>query len=90
MVLYACENSVGHPRLGLVVSRKCGTSVERNRWKRCLREAFRQSQAELPQGLDLVVIPRPRAEPATPAVAGSLRELAAQLARVLATEERRR
>lgn len=86
MVLYACENSVGRPRLGLVVSRKCGTSVARNRWKRCLREAFRQSQAELPQALDYIVIPRPQFVPATAPLAESLTELAAKLARVLATE----
>lgn len=44
-------------RLGLIVSRKVGGSVERNRIKRCVRESFR-SGARL-VGRDLVVIARP-------------------------------
>jgi ribonuclease P protein component len=44
------------PRLGMVVSRKVGNAVKRNAVKRWLREWFRQSDADLPRGLDLVVI----------------------------------
>ena len=44
------------PRLGMVVSRKVGTAVKRNAVKRWLREWFRKSDAELPRGVDLVVI----------------------------------
>ena len=79
IVVYACENDVGRPRLGLVVSRKCGNSVRRGRWKRCLREAFRLSQRELPPGFDLVVIPRPQVEPQTPVLRESLVRLAGEL-----------
>jgi ribonuclease P protein component len=50
-------NGLGHPRLGLTVSRKVGGAVVRNRWKRVLREAFRMTQHDLPP-LDLVCIPR--------------------------------
>lgn len=47
-------------RLGLVVSRRVGGAVVRNRIKRRVREAFRRRKAEL-VGLDLVVSARPGA-----------------------------
>ncbi len=83
LTVYACENDLPQPRLGLVVSRKCGDSVTRNRWKRCIREAFRQSQHELPAGVDLVVLPRAGATPAMPRIRQSLCQLANQLVRRL-------
>ncbi|MCX6124426.1 MAG: ribonuclease P protein component [Proteobacteria bacterium] len=46
-------------RLGLIVSRKVGDSVQRNRVKRCVREVFRAGVSEVLQGRDLVVIARP-------------------------------
>jgi ribonuclease P protein component len=58
LVVHACENGLGHPRLGLSVSRKVGGAVVRNRWKRLLREAFRLRRLDLPQGVDLVIVPR--------------------------------
>lgn len=60
LILYACENALTYPRLGLSVSRKLGNAVTRNRYKRLLREAFRLSQHQLPVGVDLVLIPKPR------------------------------
>jgi ribonuclease P protein component len=47
------------PRVGVVVSRKVGNAVVRNRAKRFLREAFRLHQYELPPSLDLVLVARP-------------------------------
>lgn len=59
MVVYGVENGRDHPRLGISVSRKkIRSAVARNRVKRLLREAFRLSKAELPSGVDLVVVPR--------------------------------
>jgi ribonuclease P protein component len=59
LIVYGVENGLNHPRLGLSVSRKrVGKATARNRVKRLIREAFRLSKAELPSGVDLVVVPR--------------------------------
>ncbi len=44
------------PRLGIVVTRKYGSAVERNRIKRKIREAFRKTAHRLP-AVDLVIKP---------------------------------
>ncbi|HHM04355.1 MAG TPA: ribonuclease P protein component [Gammaproteobacteria bacterium] len=54
----ALRNQLPHPRLGLVVSKRCGRrSVDRQRLKRLVRESFRLQQDTL-GGLDIVVIGR--------------------------------
>src|SRR3954452_18625097 len=59
MIVYGVENGRDHPRLGISVGRKKIRSASaRNRVKRLLREAFRRNKAELPAGVDLVVVPR--------------------------------
>lgn len=59
LTIYGVENGRDHPRLGISVSRKkIKTAAGRNRVKRLIREAFRLSKAELPTGLDLIVVPR--------------------------------
>jgi ribonuclease P protein component len=45
----------GHPRLGLVATRRLGKAVQRNRVKRLLREFFRRHQTGLPP-FDLVIM----------------------------------
>ncbi len=67
-------NPESGPRLGLAIStRIAGSSVQRNRLRRLIRESFRLSQHELP-ACDLVVSARPRVRGAT------ARELRASLA----------
>lgn len=63
IVVYAGPNDFAYCRLGLSVSRRVGGAVVRNRWKRLIREAFRLEQMRLPEGWDLIVIPRAGAEP---------------------------
>jgi ribonuclease P protein component len=71
IVLYGAATELGHPRLGLTVSRRVGEAVVRNRWKRLLRDAFRQTQGDLPP-LDLVCVVRGQSPPALAQVRKSL------------------
>ena len=63
LVVYGARNHGDYARIGLSVSRKVGGAVQRNRWKRLLREAFRQSRTVLPRGIDFIVIPRKQEHP---------------------------
>jgi ribonuclease P protein component len=76
IVLYGASNELGYPRLGLTVSRQRGGAVERNRWKRLLREAFRLSQQSLPP-VDLVCVVRAKVPPRLEQLRESLSALAA-------------
>ncbi len=80
LIVLARPNAHDYSRLGLIVSRKVGPAVTRNRWKRRLREAFRLQQHELPRGFDFVVRPRPGAAADFARIARSLRKLAGRLA----------
>ena len=54
-------NASGCARLGIVVTRKIGNAVQRNRIKRLCRECFREWPDLVPDGIELVVIARSRA-----------------------------
>ena len=74
----------GSIHVGIVVSRKVGNAVVRNRVRRRLREAFRAIVAErspLPVGADVIVIARPQAADA------NYHELRSSLTKALARSE---
>ncbi len=85
IVVYFANGESERPRIGLVVSRKCGNAVVRNRWKRALREAFRLAQHQLPKHLDLVVLPKRGAKPDVARLQASFQKLAARANEKLVT-----
>ncbi|UCE60545.1 MAG: ribonuclease P protein component [Phycisphaerales bacterium] len=64
LVVYVASNGLPFSRLGLSVSKRAGKAVRRNYIRRRIRESFRISKADLPQGLDIVCVARAGADSA--------------------------
>lgn len=77
-LFYLESRDAGGPRLGLLVTRRHGSRAnERNRIKRCIREAFRLEQDRL-GAIDLLVRPPYGVEP-SPRMIVRLRSILATL-----------
>ena len=65
MVVFSEKNSLNSNRMGLIVTKKIGNAVVRNKIKRHLREVFRQNNpSPNEERLDLVFIARSKAKTA--------------------------
>ncbi|MDG2012113.1 MAG: ribonuclease P protein component [Pirellulaceae bacterium] len=79
LVVKGSANELEVARLGLSISKRVGNAVVRNRWKRTLREAFRNGREDIPVGWDFVVRPRKGARLNSFEVARSLTNLSQRL-----------
>ncbi len=68
-------------RIGITIPKKTGNAVVRNRWKRLIRESFRQQQASLPAGYEFIVRPKRGAKPDWLAIQKSIPRLALKAAK---------
>ena len=60
LVLYLSKNKVGVNRLGITTSKKIGNAVQRNRARRIIKEAYRETEKSTHTGFDFVFVARGR------------------------------
>jgi ribonuclease P protein component len=58
LVVAGLPNALSYSRIGAAIPKRTGSAALRNRWKRWMREAFRQHRESLPSGYDFVIRPR--------------------------------
>lgn len=56
IALYGAPNGREYSRLGVSAGKAAGNAVVRNRFKRLVREVFRQNREQIPAGFDYVAI----------------------------------
>lgn len=56
LTLYMARNDCEYSRLGVSVGKSRGNAVVRNRFKRLMREAFRQNTERIPAGFDYLLM----------------------------------
>lgn len=83
--IWVTPNDAARTRLGISVGKRHGNAVQRNRFRRMIREAFRLSRDDLPAGIDVVCIPRENAIPRLARCRASLIRLVAKAASAFAT-----
>lgn len=77
--LPTAERGAAPIRLGILVGKKYGSAVERNRFKRLVRAAICALGTELAPGWDVLVLPRAVHQAHMPEVRDSLRNLLGEL-----------
>lgn len=60
VVIYVMQNNKPFNRLGITAGKKVGNAVHRNRAKRIIRQAYFENEKNIPIGIDIVIVARPK------------------------------